>query len=224
MAGAYTIDDGNSHCSVGVFEGDRLVRTAPLDRVRLPGDGARVIHSSVRGAPLPGLDAAGLFADGRLLDMPVRYSRGLGTDRLVSAYGVYRGEGTPTTVVVDAGTFMTVDVVGGGGFMGGVILPGLGLYLGTFAGARLPVLPKESLAGARPSLLANSTEEAVLQGLALLLGGLRSEVEALEPGDLVLTGGGAAALEGLFPKARAVPHLIHLGLKKVLDESLRRGG
>jgi type III pantothenate kinase len=58
--------------------------------------------------------------------MPVKYAESLGEDRLIANWMMFKTHTTPV-LMIDAGTFLTLDIITPNGFEGGYILPGLGL-------------------------------------------------------------------------------------------------
>jgi type III pantothenate kinase len=95
--------------------------------------------------------------------MPVHYAHTLGEDRLIQAWWAFKNHKTPT-LVIDAGSFLTIDVVTPEGFLGGHILPGFKAMGETLArGEQLQApdwsgLGKELLSG---EALPHSTPEAL---------------------------------------------------------------
>lgn len=67
----------------------------------------------------------------RFAGMPVHYSKTLGEDRLISAFWCYKKIKKPT-LIIDAGTYLTMDVVTLQGFIGGYIIPSHEKYLANF--------------------------------------------------------------------------------------------
>ena len=152
----------------------------------------------------------------------------LGPDRLagaVAAAGLRPGR---TTLVVDAGTALKVDLVTADNtYHGGSIAPGLQMRLQalhTFTG-RLPLLALPP-AGEAVQLIGDSTASAmlsgVLRGAAAEVTGLVAEYERRYPGlGVVLTGGDAPYLHAALAGAAAgrifaVPELVLLGLEMIL--------
>lgn len=131
----------------------------------------------------------------KFLEMPVSYSMTLGEDRLVCAYHVYKtnhGENSPLkrTLVVDAGTFLTIDCVSKCGFEGGFIFPGLQVYLdGYKSGAALPGL-SEAVIDEKEVKLPGNTNEAIAESAKIYLQGLFKElIGRFSPSKIILTGG-----------------------------------
>jgi type III pantothenate kinase len=119
----------------------------------------------------------------------------LGSDRFAAALGARCLAPGKALVVATCGTATTVDAVTAGGeFLGGMILPGLGLMLGALARgtAQLPqVAPGERYTA--PSVFADHTSDAILSGcLAAQAGAIERACAAL-PADLCIVSGGAAA-------------------------------
>jgi type III pantothenate kinase len=143
----------------------------------------------------------------------------VGIDRLLAALAAnqLRPANVPA-IVVDLGTAVTVDLVSReGAFMGGAILPGIGLAaraLHEFTDL-LPLLDMTSLAEP-PAALGADTISAMRSGLYWgAIGGARHLVGLLsaEPAAVYLTGGAAAAVAGLIaPAAQYVGHLTLSGI------------
>lgn len=221
----YTIDCGNGHCSVGLFSEGQLKEVCDFHGSLIPPEAHKqTIYSNVTNREsLPGLDAANFLAGGIFLGMPVHYAETVGTDRLVLAHYIFRGQKTRPTIIVDAGTFITVDIVTRDGFMGGVILPGVSTYMECFSLAqRLPSISKEKLFSLGPSSLgAHTTEEAMVFGQELMLKGFFQEsLRSYQSYEIVLTGGWGGKLKNLLPGARVVPHLVHRGLEKAYQQGI----
>jgi len=116
----------------------------------------------------------------------------LGSDRFAAALGARCVAPGKNLVVATCGTATTVDAVSAAGdFLGGMILPGLGLMLGALARgtAQLPQVAP----GALPATFADHTSDAILSGcLAAQAGAIERACAAL-PADLCIVSGGAAA-------------------------------
>jgi type III pantothenate kinase len=146
----------------------------------------------------------------------------VGIDRLLGAVGanVLRSPSRPA-VVVDLGTAITVDLVSvEGSFLGGAILPGIGLSaraLHEFTDV-LPLLSIDALAHP-PLPVGKSTVDAMLAGLFWgAVGAAReliaqfSSANSSEP-QVFLTGGAAASVAPLLASdCLHVPHLVLGGM------------
>lgn len=190
--------DCGAFCSVGRMD-SRLIES-----LRIALDGRLLILS--RSTPLP---------------IAIKYATPatLGLDRVALAAGVaaiYPGE---CLMVVDAGTAVTLDVVGSdGAFLGGRITAGVRLRLESLH-AFTSALPLVEADGPLP-LIGDSTETSIRAGV---VGGLADEItgtfrkykETYGCTRLVLTGGDAGLLFGGIPShipADLVPDLMAGGL------------
>jgi type III pantothenate kinase len=150
--------------------------------------------------------------------------RAVGPDRLAAAAGAV-ARGASSAVVVDAGTAVTVDILDAGCFIGGSIMPGLGLMLEALHSgtAALPSLDPSSAVGeaargfpgrSTRSAIAAGTVEGYIGGVAALVD--RSLARAAGA-VLFLTGGGASLLAGrLRPDHVPAPDLVLEGLYRIL--------
>ena len=178
---------------------------------------ARVV--SYRDVPMP-----------MLVDEPSK----TGIDRLVASYAarqVFQKNASQfkSTIVVQAGTAVTVDLVDSqGAFRGGAIMPGLGLSLQLLAAGtdQLPWLGNH-LVDTQPVLPGANTTEAISAGVnAALVGGVghlvrryRSDQQHASFGDqvgrlqVVVTGGdGKLLLPHIDPPCQFIDHLVLAGL------------
>jgi type III pantothenate kinase len=142
----------------------------------------------------------------------------VGADRLLNALGAHRRFGGPL-VVVDFGTATTFDVVAGdGGYVGGVIAPGINLSIEALhrAAARLPRIG----IGRPQSVIGRSTvpamQSGVYWGYVGLVEGLVTRIKAEygEPLKVVATGGLAPLFaEGTMMIEQIDPDLTLDGLR-----------
>jgi len=148
------------------------------------------------------------------VDVPER----VGVDRLLGALAAYRRLGG-ACVVVDFGTAITVNSVRADGvFLGGAILPGLGLAARALAEGTA-LLPEIPLPG-KANPVGRNTEEAIAAGVihgaagaaANLIRGARQVIGA--EARVILTGGDAVrVVDHLPPDCRQVlPDLVLEGL------------
>lgn len=152
----------------------------------------------------------------------------LGPDRIAAACGAWRlacaGQQRRGTVVIDAGTCITIDYLDAAGvYHGGAILPGIEMKfhaLHTFT-AKLPLL--ENIDAEKRCVTGKTTSDAIIAGV---LTATRFEVEGFvrhyrqQHGavSVVLTGGDAERLLcGMqLSDCRCEPALVHIGLEEVL--------
>lgn len=212
-----TVDIGNSSTKVALHEGERIIASSTfaypdpdsIFRMGEDHDVEGVVYSCV------GKDAGGIA--GKLCerwgdrfveltsDLPlpitVDYTgrSTLGADRVAAAVGVM--EEGKSTLVIDAGTAVTSDLVEGFVFRGGNISPGLNLRfraLHDFT-ARLPLVEAE---GSLPVIgydTPTAIRAGVVGGLVEEIGGLYDRLRARIPSlRLLLTGGDAPLLKHLL--------------------------
>jgi len=148
----------------------------------------------------------------------------VGADRIAGAIGAAQRHPASPLIIVDCGTATTFDVVTGeGDYLGGAILPGIGISVDALAGktAKLP-----SVEIARPgAALGRSTVESIQAGVYYghvgairhLVAELTREAFGERKPRVVATGGFARLLvsERLFDEV--VPELVLLGLKRAVE-------
>lgn len=211
-----TLDIGNTAAKVSVFEGETLLECRSSDML----SEADIEYMALRYAPKGavscrvGKDLRGLedylercFGDRYLrlepstpLPLTVEYdSRNtLGADRVAAAAGA---QTAMPTLVVDAGTAVTEDLVAEGRFLGGNISPGLSLRFRALNGytSRLPLVGPD---GELPDFghdTVTAIRAGVLNGLLAEIHGVR-DMAARRFGNvkILLTGGDAGILSGLL--------------------------
>ncbi len=194
-------DVGNTNIRMASVCGDTVsdVRIVPADEPAAlasnaaelwesMGDPKRVAATSVNPAALAALENAidsaidqQVLAVGRDLPLPMATDlpapESVGTDRLCAAVAAFDRLGD-ACIIADFGTAITIDCVNDQGmFLGGAILPGVGLAAAALASqtAQLPqVTPAEP-----ENVFGKDTTEAIQNGLlALARGALRDRVEA----------------------------------------------
>ncbi len=243
-----TIDAGNTNVHFGLFEAERLLHTWELRvdrewsheesaaRVRpLLETAATGLEGVAIACVVPALQETlrqfartGLGTEPEFLgealrpSMPICYDSpsAVGADRLVAAVAAVHQHGAPL-IVGDFGTATTLDAVSPRGeFLGGTILPGIGICMEALA-RHAPHLPAVELR--RPESAIGSSTLASLQSgayhgfLAQVEGLVRRLREALgAPAPLVATGGFARVVAeepGLVDHLE--PHLTLEGLRLV---------
>ena len=172
----------------------------------------------------------------RHLDLPLAVELAqpdrVGIDRLVGAVAAnhVRTAGRPA-VIIGVGTAITVDLVSpGGAFLGGAILPGIGISARAMHDFtdRLPLITMEELADPPPPL-GVSTVDAMRSGLYWgAVGGMKELIARLSDGgpqssgsdraDIFLTGGAAPVVAQFLDRsAQLVPHLVLAGIALVAE-------
>ncbi len=158
------------------------------------------------------------------LKIKYRNPHEVGSDRIAGAIGATLRRPGANLIVVDCGTATTFDVVtAGGDYLGGAILPGVGISVETLAG-RTAKLPSVEIM--RPTTaLGRSTSESIQAGIYYghvgairqLVGELTREAFAGERPTVIGTGGFSRLLEAEKLFDEVVPELVLLGLKHAAE-------
>ncbi len=157
--------------------------------------------------------------------MPIKYAGTLGADRLVQIFYLHHKQ-QKKQLLVDAGTFTTIDLLSEHGHEGGIIIPGIDTYLDVFKlkGAKLPRLSVDQIEFDKPhNIRALSTYEAIAEGYKLLMNSIATQAHGFDMHDVILTGGHGERLKPLFPRHSIEPHLIHLSLFHSLTTAQKLG-
>lgn len=225
-----TIDNGNSNPHVALFHGKDLQEVVPLALYQHnPED--YVLICSV-GKPLeirPSFDLRTKRTKTHFFDMEVHYAETLGDDRLMAGFYVYKNLAPKEKVLlIDAGTFLTCDLITHEGFMGGYIFPGINRFLRSYTqSAQLPLITKDKLEKlAEDAPLPRTTEEAILHATTLFLTTTINEIiKKNAPDKIVFTGGNANDVSNLLSltvRSETVHHLIHLAMAQIFQTHLAR--
>ncbi len=132
----------------------------------------------------------------------------MGIDRIMACEAVDEG------VIVDAGSAITVDVVRGGRFEGGYIVPGLGALSEAYRRVS-PRLDYSFDFELHLDKMPKNSRDAVTYGAVGLLA--RDVRSCGLP--VCLTGGDAPKLLPLFPGARHDPLLLFAGMRKIIQKA-----
>jgi type III pantothenate kinase len=172
----------------------------------------RALVSNVAGAgmrerltPLLPLPPEWFSAQAELAGLRNRYRNPgqLGADRFAAALGARTLVPGKALVVATCGTATTVDAVSSeGDFLGGMILPGLGLMLDSLARGTAQ-LPAASADAAPPPVFADNTLDAIRSGCVSAQAGAIARAVASLPAELCIVSGGAA---GHIAPALSVPY------------------
>lgn len=118
-----TFDVGNTHLTRGVWTNGHLTQVSKTTLEDVNGTGSDHLISSVRKEISSTFEFNPTF-----FGMPVNYQNTLGNDRLVTSHLVFdliKNDLSPDkAILIDAGTFVTIDFISNKGFEGGYILPG----------------------------------------------------------------------------------------------------
>lgn len=238
MTQIFTIDNGNSNPTVALFSNGLLTgvlsKSDFLARYKEIPAGTKAILADV-GRPN---ELHELFGDTLIklapyrkehifLDMPINYSTSLGEDRLALAYHVYMNmQALLPSLVVDAGTFATVDLVKHFGFAGGYIFPGVRRFFKIYGeSARLPDLSR-SFEHFADDQLPHDTTSAIINAGEIYWAGVFNELKqrfCRDVKSVIITGGDALILkpllEKLFTNTEIIVNLnmLHLSLLTVYE-------
>jgi type III pantothenate kinase len=233
------IDIGNSNIKIGSFEDGELlspVKTVLLSE--LAGEVSRIdpdmiIVSSVAGRKVENHPAFSenqriLFLNYKTpLPFVLQYDtpETLGVDRIAAAAGAQAINPGGSTMIIDAGTCITYDMIDGSGiFHGGTISPGAELRfkaMHNYTGS-LPLLEFDPTVGEEP-LIGKSTISAMKSGV---INGIKGEMESFIEGyrklypdlKVIICGGQAKFFESrLKASIFAVPELVLTGLNRILE-------
>ena len=232
-------DVGNSRIALGCVIDEKVsqahcVTAAELDSLKdvlaevwcACAEPRQIVACSVHPGHLSALESAAgelgerVLVVGRDLPLPIATDiaapRGVGTDRLCSAAMAYARLGK-ACVVADFGTAVTVDCVNEEGiFLGGAILPGMGMSAEALARGTAH-LPKVRLD--RPDwVFGKDTRRAIVGGIVFGARGALRELTELYASKLgywpvvIVTGGDAEVVAGGYDMVHAiVPDLCLMG-------------
>lgn len=218
-----TIDNGNTHPHVAFFSNGVLQEVLPLDKYT-PAPGDYILISSVGPAITikPSFDLKSKRSKTHFFDMKVNYAETLGDDRMIAGYAVYKKlKKDEKVLLIDAGTFITIDLITNDGFQGGYIFPGIRRFLKTYSeSAQLPTLSKDQLFQGNDEL-PHTTNDAILKACELYLkSSVEEVVRKTSPDRIVLTGGSAMEIKNLISSEVQIEmdrHLIHSALSLIHD-------
>jgi type III pantothenate kinase len=138
----------------------------------------------------------------------------LGTDRFAAAIGARTLEPGKALVVATCGTATTIDGISADGiFVGGMILPGLGLMAGSLSRGTAQ-LPEAAPSAALPPLFADNTHDAIVSGCIAAQAGAIERAVAFHRADTCILSGGAAAwvAPALSIAHRTADNIVLIGL------------
>ncbi len=141
----------------------------------------------------------------------------LGCDRFAAAIGARALEPGKALVIATCGTATTIDALSADGvFLGGMILPGLGLMAASLA-RNTAQLPHVAPGGSDGAGFADNTDDAILSGCLSAQAGAIERAVGLLGADLCLLSGGAAPyiaplLAARSYSARMVDNIVLVGL------------
>lgn len=237
MQGLITLDFGNSHPHAGLFQKNKntweLLKVVPLSELHLylsqfemsaHNTSVVVCEVKAREDEIVTLQEKGFLVTrvkdywkgSRFAGMPVNYSKTLGEDRLIEAFFCFKKDKVPT-LLIDAGTFVTMDIVNELGFQGGYIIPGAENYFETFGKGEQ--LKSVSLNLTFTHTLPTDTAAAITESYSAFAALATKLISEYHIKKIVLTGGLTSLWEGFLQseKERLIvesdEHLIHFALQ-----------
>ncbi len=223
------VDIGNTNINAGIFKGKKLIKrfSVPtkahsLSRIKKGLSGSfvntavicsvvPVVTRRLAGDLKKGLGLT-TYIIGREIKVPVknfyRNPSQVGQDRLVNAYAGIKLYGAPL-IVIDFGTAVTFDVVSkGAAYLGGMILPGLGVSLEAL-NAHTALLPKIRLSPPEEFIgrdTRNSMLSGIVYGFALAADALSRKIKDKigKKAKVIGTGGNIGLI---FPYCRAIDYV-----------------
>lgn len=168
-----TVDIGNSHQNYALFDdSEKFIRKGDfqdLDLVVKEFPGSKILVSSVDDEFLNQIPGnfhlvRKFFTKGNYIDMPTQYTQSIGEDRLAVIYYLYKYN-QQNKVIIDSGSFTTIDFVDSKGHKGGFILPGLQAIRSTFTHGKHLKKVEINMQAQASSQPPTFTQEAMEQGM-----------------------------------------------------------
>lgn len=214
----FTVDIGNTKIRKAYFKNGSLseiyeLKTLQEVEILIESSEIPVVVSSVRKSFKSTFSDA--FTSNSFFDMPVSYSETLGHDRLITSYLLFHWL-KDESVIIDCGTFLTVDFVSSTGFQGGYIIPGAKVLASSYlSGDQLfePECSIQKFSSEKENVFPSNTRDAIQNGYEIVLKGTIDKVKSLaKDREIILTGGGADTISPLLPQAIKEPNLVHLAM------------
>jgi pantothenate kinase type III len=237
MQGLITLDFGNSNPHAGLFQKTagtwNLIKTVPLSelpiyltQLEMNANNSSVVLCEVKSREdeIQKLQEQGFLVT-RVKDywrgtkfagMPVHYAKTLGEDRLIEAFYCYKTHKVPT-LLIDAGTFVTMDVVTETGLQGGYIIPGTKAYFESYGKGEQ--LKDVSLNLSFTHSLPHETAQAITESYSAFAALAKKLMTEHKIQKIVLTGGSTSLWQEFLKEdnqsavVEGNPHLIHWALQ-----------
>lgn len=231
-----SVDNGNRSPHVGIFSQEKNLELYNLDEFAkiqnsinyseyniLISDVGQS-HPILRKLSTIALNLSAYRKPNQFFDMPLNYADSLGEDRLYESFFIYKKyikrQHIKNSLLIDAGTFITLDIIDEQGLRGGYIYPGLQVFLESYqAGAHLPKIDTKDLPHYLNRDLPHTTEQAIMGGaMRNYLALFEHMIKTHGPFEqIILTGGSHEKIAYLLSQIPGVvfklfPHLIHYAL------------
>lgn len=227
-----TIDNGNTNPHVGIFENNQLLKVIPLIEFSKNSSDFILISSVGEKISLsPNINLIHYYNKNNFFNMPVNYSMTLGIDRLLTSYFVFKNnfklDKSDKILIIDAGTFITIDLVSIQGFEGGYIFPGIKKFLNIYqSGAQLPNLDLNHFLNEKNNIPStpNNTNDAIIGATHFFIESILENIlRIIKPNKIIITGGtGELILNKLVSLTKIQteihPHLIHYSIHQIYQE------
>jgi pantothenate kinase type III len=237
MQGLITLDLGNSNPHAGLFQKHQgqwaLIKVVPLIELsshllqfNMSANNSSVVVCEVkaREEEITKLQEQGFLVT-RIRDywrgkkfagMPVNYTQTLGEDRLIEAYYCFKKYHLPL-LLIDAGTFVTMDIITANGFQGGYIIPGIKAYFEIYEKGEQ--LKNIALNLSPNQKLPHETGQAISGSYIAFTALAKKLITEHDIQKVILTGGSSPLWEGFLQVehdsavVEITPHLIHWALQ-----------
>jgi pantothenate kinase type III len=217
-----SLDIGNTHPNYCLWDNElKLIESGLVSNLDQTINYQAVIIASVADKKIPhNLSASKIILvknylhQKYFLNMPVHYSSTLGVDRVVQGWELFNQK--KYGLLIDAGSFITMDIISEQGFMGGYILPGINKLLKNYTtGEQLLELTKNELMQEHSNAAPQDTHHAILGGVKLMLQAALNQVQKLyqlTEEQIYVTGGDADLFQKWQPGSIKIPNLMHQSL------------
>ena len=197
-------DIGNSR--VHIYNGDDVIHLSHKEAIEQYGN-QELKYITVKHQLKEKLESLEKWEDiSELIELDGQYST-MGVDRKALCLSHKRG------IFVSAGSAITVDVVEGGKYLGGFLLPGLRAYIDAYASIS-PALKTELNPKVSLNELAKTTQDAISFGI---IASIKTLIEKYQANNqLYITGGDGKLLSQFFTNAIFDETLIFQGIKNVI--------
>lgn len=202
----YIIDSGNTFLKVASFNNDKLInveRFSNVDEVsideKLPGIFCSVNHENLFS------NLINLRDINEKLTYPTHYEQSIGIDRKVLVYDLLKLRQISDAIIIDAGSFITIDFITNSTHMGGFIFPGLKNFLETYhiKGKKLPSLSVQS--AVKPidhKSFPQNTHEAISMAFKYYIMSIINLIEGQK--NIYITGGDAKEIMGFINSSEVI--------------------
>lgn len=202
----YIIDSGNTFLKVASFNDSKLInveRFSNVDEVsideKLPGIFCSVNHENLFSNLINLRDIKDK------LNYPTHYEHSIGIDRRVLVYDLLKIRQISDAVIIDAGSFITIDFITNSTHMGGFIFPGLKNFLETYhvKGKKLPSLSVQSaIKPINHKTFPENTHEAISMAFTHYITSMMNLIEGQK--NIYITGGDAKEIIGFINSSEVI--------------------